>query len=109
MTEGSSLVITLFAPVVGQFDHGAVFFLVVADKGEGKFPIREVPLAQELHAQTVAVELERLVEVVDADHRMEQAHRSSPCGRDSGAATIVIMRAISRDSARRVNRGAREG
>src|SRR5207245_5633811 len=70
MAKGRPLIVALLAPIVCQLDYGAVFLRVVTDKGQCKFAAREIPLAQELHTQSLAVELERLVEVVDANHRM---------------------------------------
>src|ERR1700722_5554020 len=66
------------APIPGQLDAGGIVLVPVADKGEGEFAAEEIVLAQQLHPELVAIELERFVEVVDAEHRVQKAHAVTP-------------------------------
>ena len=62
------------APVVGQLDHGAVRFVLVADEGEGELAFGVVVAAQQAHAEDFGIEGQRLVEVADAQHGVQESH-----------------------------------
>src|SRR3984957_18119131 len=67
MTEGAALIVGFGTPVVSQLDDGVAVLIFIADEGEREFSVGIVVLAQQLHPETVAVELERLIQIVDAD------------------------------------------
>src|SRR5205814_8640294 len=60
-------------PIMGQLDDGAVVLIAIADKGQGEFAGRIVALAQQLHAELLGVEMQRLIEILDAKHRVQKA------------------------------------
>jgi hypothetical protein len=70
---GADLVL-LHAPVVGEFQHRAVCFVLVADEGEGEFALGKIIAAQEAHAEHLGVEGQRFFEVADADHGVQDSH-----------------------------------
>jgi hypothetical protein len=70
---GADLVV-LDAPVVGQFDHCAILFVLVADEGEREFPVRIVVAPEQAHAEHLGVEGQRLVEVADSEHGVQESH-----------------------------------
>src|SRR5579862_2555653 len=72
MTEAGAHVVALGIPVVGEFDDGVVVLITITDEGEGELAAWKVLLAQQLHPELIAVELQRLGEVVDANHCMQQ-------------------------------------
>src|SRR5208283_3466759 len=61
-------------PIPGQLDDGGIFLVAVADEGEGELAAGEIVLAQEFHPELVAVELQRLVEIVYSEHRVQHSH-----------------------------------
>ena len=66
------------APIPGQLDDRGLLLVAIADEGEGELAAGEVVLAQEFHPELVAIELERFVEIVDAEHRVQQTHAIIP-------------------------------
>jgi hypothetical protein len=74
MPERIALVVALGAPVMGQLDDGVILLVAVADEGEGELAAGEVLLAQQLHSELIAVELQRFGKVVDTNHGVQQLH-----------------------------------
>src|SRR5690606_11156644 len=66
-------------PVVGQFDHRAVGFVLVADEGQGEFAVGVVLAAQQAHAQDLGVEGQRLLEIPYAQHGVQNTHSILLC------------------------------
>jgi hypothetical protein len=75
VTEGVADVVLMGLPIVSEFNDGVVGFVAVADEGQGKFAGWVVSLAQQLHAQNVTIELDRLIQIVNSNHRMQKLHR----------------------------------
>ena len=61
-------------PVMGQLDHRVIFFVAIADKCESELSTGKILFAQQLHPELLAVELQRFVKVVDANHGVQQLH-----------------------------------
>ena len=80
MTEVATTVVLLRIPVVGDLDHGCLALAGHLDVvGRGKEDQGEAPLlavvTTDLHEpELVAVEVERLVEIAGADHRVQVSH-----------------------------------
>src|SRR5258708_19594512 len=79
-------------PVVRQFDHAMLRLLAITDEGQTVLTVRNISLAQELHAHWAGIESERLVEIQDADHCVQHAvvggvigHFSLPTCRGRGS------------------------
>jgi hypothetical protein len=76
MPIGVAQVVCLGFPVVSQFEHGTFGFILVADEGQRELAIRIVLAAQQAHAENIGVEIERAVEIADAQHGVEDSHGS---------------------------------
>ena len=77
MAEGAAQRIGLrLIPVMGQLDHRRIGFVAIADKRQGELAGRVIALAQQLHAEQLGVEMQRFVEVLDPEHRVQQG---GPC------------------------------
>src|SRR3954471_6017003 len=50
-------------PVVRELEDGGIFLAAVADEGQREFAVREILLAQQLHAQHAGVEIERALQI----------------------------------------------
>jgi F-type H+-transporting ATPase subunit gamma len=61
VAEGVAEVVFMGLPIVSEFNDGVVGFVAVADEGQGKFAGWIVSFAQQLHAQNVTIELDRLI------------------------------------------------
>src|SRR6185437_10531814 len=74
MAEGGAERIgLLLVPVMGKLDDRAARLVAIADEGECVAPLRHLALAQHLHAEKARIEIERLLQVEDAQHRMQHA------------------------------------
>ncbi len=64
---------------MGELDHAVVVLIAIADEGQGELARRVILAAQQLHAEMARVEIDRLIHVHDADHRVQQTvgHSSS--------------------------------
>src|SRR2546428_855443 len=72
--EAGAELVELRVPVVRELEDGVVALVAVADEGEREAAVRVVLAAQEPHAEHVAVEAERALEVPDPQHGVEHAH-----------------------------------
>src|SRR5258708_2935311 len=88
----------LLVPIVGELDHRAAGLVAIADKGEGIAALRHLALAQHLHAQEPCVEVERLLQVEDAEHGVQHA-RLADAGRARGLGGChrvhLVLRSVS--------------
>ncbi len=71
-------VVALDAVVVGELEHGVRALVAVADERQRVPLLGPVGLAQQLHAEHVRVEIDRPVEVADAQHRVQNPHVTRP-------------------------------
>src|ERR1051325_278108 len=62
----------LLIPVVGQLNDRAVGLVAIADKGERELAGWVVALPQQLHAELLGVELQRFVQILDPEHRVQE-------------------------------------
>ncbi len=72
--EAGAELVALRVPVVRELEDGVVALVAVADEGEREAAVRVVLAAQGPHAEHVAVEAERALEVPDPQHGVEHAH-----------------------------------
>src|SRR5947199_111716 len=68
------VLVALRVPVVRELAHRVVALVAVADEGEREAAARVVRAAEQPHAEHVAVEAERALEVPDPEHGVEHAH-----------------------------------
>src|SRR5437016_2853224 len=74
VTEGRAEIVPLDAVVVGELEHGAALFAVVADESERVLLLGPVGRAQKLHAQHLGIEPDRAIQVADPQHGVENSH-----------------------------------
>src|SRR3569623_781344 len=70
---GADLV-AINAPVVREFEHGAIVLALVADEGEGELAVRIILAAQQFHVEHAGVETNRTIKITDAKHGVEDSH-----------------------------------
>src|SRR5690349_17155913 len=75
MPIGIAEIVLRGPPIPGELDNRCLGLTAVTDKREGELAAREILLAEQLHPELVAVELERFVEVVHPQHRVQKSHR----------------------------------
>src|SRR5262249_43269284 len=75
----------LGVPVVRELDHGVIALVTVADEGQCESPAGIVVPTEKPHAQHVAVEAERALEVSDPEHRMEHPHVADSSAQNGAA------------------------
>src|SRR5215472_14097443 len=73
----------LLVPVVGELDHRAAVLAAVADESERVATVRHLALTQHLHAEKPGVEVERFLEIEDAQHGVKKT-RIADSGADGG-------------------------
>src|SRR5690348_10849569 len=73
MTEGGADgVRLLLIPIVGELEHRAALLDAISDESEGIAALRHLALAQHFHAEKARVEIDRLLEVENAQHGVEK-------------------------------------
>jgi hypothetical protein len=87
------------AVVVGQLDLGRAHLAVavvgaVAEEGERVLLLGPIGGAAQLHAEVARVEVDRALQVADAQHRVEEFHGVSP-GWEGDGATLANIAAPS--------------
>src|SRR6185437_13882479 len=88
MAECRAELIRLFlVPVVGELDDRAAGLVAITHEGERVAPFRHLALTQHLHAEEARVEIERLLQVEDAQHGVQHARLA-----DAGIAGIPVSR-----------------
>src|SRR6266849_4348290 len=65
-------------PIPGELDNRGLVLTAVTDKRERELAARKILLAEQPHPELVAIELERFVEVVHPEHRVQKSHRFYP-------------------------------
>src|SRR5216683_1503061 len=96
--RGAERIGLLLVPIVGELDHRAARLVAIADEGEGVAALRHLALAQHLHAEEPRVEVERLLQVEDAEHGVQHARLAGAGGarRLGGGHRIhLVLRSIS--------------
>src|SRR6266852_3139745 len=96
--RGAERIGLLLVPIVGELDHRAARLVAIADEGEGVAALRHLALAQHLHAAEPRVEVERLLQVEDAEHGVQHARLAGAGGarRLGGGHRIhLVLRSIS--------------
>jgi hypothetical protein len=78
VSEGGAEVVAVDAGVVGQLQHRAVALVAVADEGKRILLLRTIGRAQQSHAHDAGVEVDRALQVTDAQHGVEDSHRMAP-------------------------------
>ena len=78
MTEPIADIIGVRVPVVGQLDDRIGLFRTIADEDIGKAAGLVVSFLSELHAEAVAIEFQTLIEIIYANHRVDDFHKFSP-------------------------------
>src|SRR5262249_25026805 len=78
VAEGGAEFVGIDAVVVGQLDLGAVGARAVAEEGELVLLLRPVRRAAQRHAEVARVEVDRALQVADAQHRVEEFHPGAP-------------------------------
>ncbi|AEW73338.1 hypothetical protein EcWSU1_01900 [Enterobacter ludwigii] len=68
MTISGAQLIAVHAPVVGQFDDRFVRFRAVTHKRQRVFIFRVFAGAQQFHTQYVSVEIDRTLQIANAQH-----------------------------------------
>ena len=75
MTVSRTHVVALSAPVVGQLDLRLTRVAAFkAEKGQRVLVLGVLGRAQQLHADDVGVEVNRALEIANAQHRVEESH-----------------------------------
>src|SRR5262249_7717932 len=74
MAESAAQFVALGVPVVSELDDGVVLLVAVADERERELAAREILLTQKFHAKLFAIEVERLLQVSDSNHGVQQLH-----------------------------------
>src|ERR1700757_5000954 len=73
VAKGATQIVRLgLVPIVGQLDHSTAALVAIPDKSEGEFARWVIAFAQHLHAEQIAVEIERGIEIPYPDHRVQQ-------------------------------------
>src|SRR6185312_332999 len=73
----------LLVPIIGKLDDGAAGLVAIADEGERVASLRHLALTQHLHAEEARVEIERLLQIEDAQHGVQHARSA-----DAGSASV---------------------
>ncbi|MNY53022.1 hypothetical protein D3C86_1887440 [compost metagenome] len=68
MAVSGAQLVAIDIPVVGQLDNCFLAFRAVTDERQGIFIFRVFAGAQQLHAQYVSVEIDRTLQVANAQH-----------------------------------------
>ena len=74
VAEAAADVVALRVPVVRQLEYGVLGLVTVADEGQREASRRIVLPPEQSHAERLAVEGERALEVPDAQHGVEHPH-----------------------------------
>ena len=74
MAEAVADVVLVRVPVVGQLDDGGVILGAVTHEGVGEAAGLVVLLLQDLHPQSVTVEFEAFIQVLDPNHGVNDSH-----------------------------------
>src|SRR5207244_4418110 len=87
-TQDAAQLVALDAVVVGELEHRAALLAVVADEGELVLLLWTVGGAQQLHTEHFGIELDRALQVADAQHGMQDPHLAPwKMGREAAASS----------------------